>query len=80
MSAHPDGVLTTKALDQAYELRAKPKNLLFHLDQGFQYEVDYYVSVCGGIESNKVWADVEIAGILVPSTGYMTMAGGIKEH
>ena len=54
MSAHPDAVLTTKTLDQVYELRAKPKNLLFHLDQGFQYAVDYFVSVCGGIESNKV--------------------------
>jgi len=37
MSAHPDADLTCKALDLAYEQRGRPKDLLFHSDQGSQY-------------------------------------------
>jgi putative transposase len=37
MSDKPDSQLTIKALDYAYEQRGKPKNLMFHSDQGVQY-------------------------------------------
>jgi len=37
MSAHPDADLTCKVLIVAYEQRGKPKELLFHSDQGSQY-------------------------------------------
>lgn len=37
MSFSPDSELTTKALTMAYELRGKPKELMFHSDQGTQY-------------------------------------------
>lgn len=37
MSFSPDSELTTKALTMAYELRGKPKDLMFHSDQGTHY-------------------------------------------
>lgn len=37
MSDKPDSQLTIKALDYAYEQRGRPKNLMFHSDQGVQY-------------------------------------------
>ncbi len=37
LSEHPDAALVIKALDNAYELRGKPKGVLFHSDQGSQY-------------------------------------------
>lgn len=33
----PDTRLTIKALDQAYEQRGRPQELMFHSDQGVQY-------------------------------------------
>ena len=36
LSEHPDAALVIKALDNAYELRGKPKGVLFHSDQGSQ--------------------------------------------
>lgn len=37
LSEHPDAALVVSALDRAYELRGKPKGVLFHSDQGSQY-------------------------------------------
>lgn len=37
LSKHPDANLAIKALDMAYESRGKPKDLMFHSDQGSQY-------------------------------------------
>ncbi|REG79508.1 putative transposase [Marinomonas pollencensis] len=37
MSLSPDSELISKALIMAYELRGKPKALMFHSDQGSQY-------------------------------------------
>lgn len=37
MSEKPDTQLTVKALDHAYEQRGRPKDLMFHSDQGVQY-------------------------------------------
>ncbi|UAA39337.1 IS3 family transposase [Paraneptunicella aestuarii] len=37
LSEHPDTALVIKALDRAYEQRGRPKNVLFHSDQGSQY-------------------------------------------
>lgn len=36
-SSKPDADLVIKALDMAYEQRGRPKNVLFHGDQGSQY-------------------------------------------
>jgi putative transposase len=37
ISEKPDSALVVKALDMAYQLRGRPKGLLFHSDQGSQY-------------------------------------------
>ena len=37
MSHSPDSALTSKALMMAYESRGKPKNVIFHSDQGSHY-------------------------------------------
>ncbi|WP_237720908.1 IS3 family transposase [Pseudomonas asplenii] len=37
MSAKPDAELVIKALDKAYEMRGRPRGVLFHSDQGSQY-------------------------------------------
>jgi putative transposase len=37
MSFSPNSALTIKALQMAYELRGKPKSLVFHSDQGCHY-------------------------------------------
>ena len=37
MSERPDADLVCKALDQAWQQRGKPKDVLFHSDQGCQY-------------------------------------------
>uniref|UniRef100_UPI0025D18DE9 IS3 family transposase n=1 Tax=uncultured Alteromonas sp. TaxID=179113 RepID=UPI0025D18DE9 len=37
MSHRPDAELAARALDMAYELRGKPKDVMFHSDQGSQY-------------------------------------------
>lgn len=37
MSHRPDAELATRALDMAYELRGKPKAVMFYSDQGSQY-------------------------------------------
>ncbi|WP_155951563.1 MULTISPECIES: IS3 family transposase [unclassified Pseudomonas] len=37
MSAKPDADLVIKALDRAYEMRGRPRDVLFHSDQGSQY-------------------------------------------
>jgi putative transposase len=37
LSYHPDSLLTGKALTMAFESRGKPKNLMFHSDQGCHY-------------------------------------------
>ncbi|WP_017904421.1 DDE-type integrase/transposase/recombinase, partial [Pseudomonas asplenii] len=37
MSARPDAELVIKALDRAYEMRGRPRDILFHSDQGSQY-------------------------------------------
>lgn len=37
LSLSPDSRLTSKALLQAYELRGKPKGVMFHSDQGMHY-------------------------------------------
>jgi len=42
MSSRPDADLAVKALDMAYESRGKPRNVLFHSDQGSQYSSRKY--------------------------------------
>ncbi|WP_017903851.1 DDE-type integrase/transposase/recombinase, partial [Pseudomonas asplenii] len=37
MSAKPDAELVVKALERAYEMRGRPRGVLFHSDQGSQY-------------------------------------------
>jgi transposase InsO family protein len=37
MSCSPDSNLTVKKLEMAFESRGKPKNLMFHSDQGSHY-------------------------------------------
>lgn len=37
MSSRPDADLVIKALDRAYEIRGRPRGVLFHSDQGSQY-------------------------------------------
>ncbi|MBY6062924.1 IS3 family transposase [Pseudidiomarina sediminum] len=37
MSPRPDAELAARALDMAYEMRGKPKGVMFHSDQGSQY-------------------------------------------
>jgi putative transposase len=42
MSCSPDSNLTVKALEMAFESRGKPKNLMFHSDQGSHYTSHKY--------------------------------------
>jgi putative transposase len=42
ISDNPDTDLTIRALDHAYEQRGKPRNLMFHSDQGCQYSSKRY--------------------------------------
>jgi putative transposase len=42
ISGSPDTELVMQALDHAYEQRGKPKNLMFHSDQGCQYSSKRY--------------------------------------
>lgn len=42
VSTSPDSTLTAKALTMAYESRGRPKNLLFHSDQGTHYVSRHY--------------------------------------
>ena len=42
MSPRPDAELAVRALDMAYEMRGKPKGVLFHSDQGSQYAARKY--------------------------------------
>lgn len=42
MSLSPDSQLTGQALSMAYELRGRPKNLMFHSDQGCHYTSTHY--------------------------------------
>jgi len=37
MSSRPDAALAIRALDMAYEMRGRPKGVMFHSDQGCQY-------------------------------------------
>jgi putative transposase len=37
MSSRPDADLAIRALDMAYEIRGRPKGVMFHSDQGCQY-------------------------------------------
>lgn len=37
LSAKIDSALTLKTFDEAFEMRGRPQNLLFHTDQGIQY-------------------------------------------
>ena len=37
MSHRPDAELAKRALDMAYEMRGRPKGVMFHSDQGAQY-------------------------------------------
>lgn len=37
MSPRPDAELAIRALDMAYEMRERPKSVMFHSDQGSQY-------------------------------------------
>lgn len=41
-SNSPNAALTARALSMAYEMRGKPKGLLFHSDQGVQYTAMAY--------------------------------------
>ena len=45
MSYSPNSQLTTKALTMAYELRGKPKQVMFHSDQGSHYTSRYFRQV-----------------------------------
>ncbi len=52
VSDSPDSVLTTKALQMAYQTRLKPSGVLFHSDQGTHYTSKAYaesVSSCEGM-------------------------------
>lgn len=42
MSLSPDSQLTGRALSMAYEHRGKPKNVMFHSDQGCHYTSTYF--------------------------------------
>lgn len=42
MSLSPDSALTARALSMAFELRGKPKGVLFHSDQGCHYTSQAY--------------------------------------
>lgn len=42
MALSPDSQLTGQALSMAFELRGKPKGMMFHSDQGCQYTSTYY--------------------------------------
>ena len=42
MSLSPDSKLTGKALAMVFEPREKPKNVIFHSDQGDHYTSRYY--------------------------------------
>lgn len=42
MSNSPDSALTSKALTMAFESRDRPKNLMFHSDQGCHYTSTMY--------------------------------------
>lgn len=50
-SESPDSKLTARALTIAYEARARPKNLIFHSDQGAQYTSEHFQS---SIEDYKI--------------------------
>jgi len=39
MSLSPDSQLTGKALSMAFESRGKPKEVMFHSDQGSHYQI-----------------------------------------
>lgn len=52
VSDSPDSILTTKALQMAYETRLKPSNVLFHSDQGTHYTSKTFaesVASCNGM-------------------------------
>lgn len=42
MSHSPDSELTAKALRLAYESRGRPKNVMFHSDQGCHYTSQHF--------------------------------------
>ena len=55
VSDSPDSVLTTKALQMAYQTRLKPSGVLFHSDQGTHYTSKAYaesVSSCEGMKQS----------------------------
>ena len=52
VSGSPDSQLTARALQMAYEIRLKPKNVLFHTDQGTHYSSKAFaeqVAQCTGM-------------------------------
>ena len=93
MSAHPNAALVIKALDRAYELRGKPKNILFHSDQGSQYASRlfrqrlwrYRIKQSMSRRGN-CWDNAPMERLFrslktewVPETGYMTMTEASKD-
>lgn len=87
-SSKPDAELVVKALDMAYEQRGRPKNVMFHSDQGSQYtsrkfrqrlwryRMKQSMSRRGNCWDNAPMERVfrSLKSEWIPTTGYMTQS------
>lgn len=87
-SSKPDAELVIKALDVAYEQRGRPRNVLFHSDQGSQYGSRSFrqrlwryrfkqsMSRCGNCHANTPMERLirSLKTEWLPSVGYMSAA------
>lgn len=93
LSEHPDAALVVSALDRAYELRGKPKGVLFHSDQGSQYGSGHFrqrlwryrISQSMSRRGN-CWDNAPMERLFrslktewVPAMGYMTKAEASRD-
>ena len=64
MSLSPDSRLTGKALSMAYESRGKPKDVMFHSDQGSHYTSRKYRQLLWRFQIKQSYLAEETAGIM----------------
>lgn len=93
ISEKPDSALVVKALDMAYQLRGRPKGLLFHSDQGSQYsstlfrqrlwryQIRQSMSRRGNCWDNAPMERVfrSLKTEWVPRLGYATINGALRD-
>lgn len=93
MSSRPDADLAIRALDMAYEVRGRPKGVIFHSDQGCQhtarkfrqrlwhYQIKKSISRRGNCWNNSPMERVfrSLKSEWISSTGYDSEAEGKRD-